>query len=95
MFLTNALSRIFGGLASTASGIFTNICVFSLDVVLFLLNIVSFKRKVGKVTLSGNPGYGGKWPEFIPPKEGDSRSACPALNAMANHGEHSPTPPIS
>lgn len=24
--------------------------------------------------------------DFIAPKEGDSRSPCPALNAMANHG---------
>ncbi|KAF8719041.1 hypothetical protein AX14_011541 [Amanita brunnescens Koide BX004] len=34
----------------------------------------------------GHPGHGGKWPEFIPPKDGDSRCACPALNALANHG---------
>jgi hypothetical protein len=26
------------------------------------------------------------WPEYIPPKDGDSRCSCPALNVMANHG---------
>jgi hypothetical protein len=34
----------------------------------------------------GHPGAGGKWPDYIPPKDGDSRSCCPGLNAMANHG---------
>lgn len=34
----------------------------------------------------GKPGHGGVWPLYEPPKQGDSRSPCPALNAMANHG---------
>ncbi|KAG6885218.1 hypothetical protein C0993_004778 [Termitomyces sp. T159_Od127] len=56
------------------------------DVSLTLVNLVMPKRKVGKVTPVGHPGADGKWPEYIPPKEGDSRCSCPALNAMANHG---------
>lgn len=56
------------------------------DVGLTLVNLVMPKRKVGKVTPAGHPGADGKWPEYIPPKEGDSRCSCPALNAMANHG---------
>jgi len=40
----------------------------------------------GHVVPDGHPGAGGKWPEYVPPKEGDSRCSCPALNAMANHG---------
>ncbi|KAG6836277.1 hypothetical protein H0H93_009549 [Arthromyces matolae] len=56
------------------------------DLSLTLLNLVTPNRKVGKVTPAGCSGEGGKWPEFIPPKEGDSRCSCPALNAMANHG---------
>ena len=44
------------------------------------------KRKVGHVVLEGHPGFGGEWPEFKPPQDGDSRCACPALNALANHG---------
>ena len=51
-----------------------------------LANQVLPLRKVGSVTPEGHPGAGGKWPEFVPPKEGDSRCSCPALNAMANHG---------
>ncbi|KAJ8590049.1 Cloroperoxidase [Rhizopogon salebrosus TDB-379] len=60
--------------------------IMSWDVLLTLLNLMRRKRKVGHVTPEGHPGYGGSWPEFRPPKEGDSRCACPALNAMANHG---------
>ncbi|OCB87321.1 chloroperoxidase-like protein [Sanghuangporus baumii] len=86
MLFFKALSRIFGAISGFFTGIANNIFVFSWDFSLFLLNLVSFKRKVGEVTLKGNAGYGGKWPEYIPPKETDSRSACPALNAMANHG---------
>ncbi|KAG6901826.1 hypothetical protein C0995_007533 [Termitomyces sp. Mi166 len=56
------------------------------DVSLTLVNLVTPKRKVGKVTPAGHPGADGKWPEYIPAKEGDSRCSCPALNAMANHG---------
>ncbi|KAG6810652.1 hypothetical protein H0H92_010915 [Tricholoma furcatifolium] len=56
------------------------------DIGLTLINLVTPKRKVGQVTPAGHPGADGKWPEYIPPKEGDSRCCCPALNAMANHG---------
>ncbi|KAG1722647.1 Chloroperoxidase, partial [Suillus paluster] len=44
------------------------------------------QRRIGHVTPEGHPGYGGHWPEFRFPQETDSRCACPALNAMANHG---------
>ncbi|KAJ3520121.1 hypothetical protein NMY22_g12887 [Coprinellus aureogranulatus] len=50
------------------------------------LNLVTPNRKPGNVTPQGHPGADGKWPDFIPPKDGDSRCSCPALNAMANHG---------
>ncbi|KAG6826659.1 hypothetical protein H0H92_014950 [Tricholoma furcatifolium] len=56
------------------------------DIGLTLINLVTPKRKVGRVTPAGHPGADGKWPEYIAPKEGDSRCSCPALNAMANHG---------
>jgi Peroxidase, family 2 len=68
-----------------ANGLQT-IGVFSWDFVLTFLNLVTPKLKVGHVTPQGHPGAGGKWPEYIAPKDGDSRCACPALNAMANHG---------
>ena len=60
--------------------------IFTWDALLTLGNLVRFSRSVGKVTPEGEPGYGGHWPEYKPPEEGDSRSSCPGLNAMANHG---------
>ncbi|KIJ98661.1 hypothetical protein K443DRAFT_680585 [Laccaria amethystina LaAM-08-1] len=60
--------------------------IFSWDFGLTLINFVTPSREVEHVTPAGHPGEGGKWPEYIPPKEGDSRCSCPALNAMANHG---------
>ncbi|KAJ6500893.1 Chloroperoxidase [Mycena sanguinolenta] len=63
-----------------------NICIFTYDFFLTLFNLVAPKRRVGSVTPHGSPGAGGKWPEFMPPKAGDKRSPCPALNALANHG---------
>jgi len=60
--------------------------IFGWDVSLTVVNVLTPSRRVGHVISEGCPGAGGKWPEFIAPREGDSRSACPALNAMANHG---------
>lgn len=57
------------------------------DVSLTLYNLVTPNYKVGHVVPEGHPGAGGVWPEYIPPKEGDSRCSCPVLNAMANHGK--------
>ncbi|KAJ7211739.1 hypothetical protein GGX14DRAFT_362439 [Mycena pura] len=31
---------------------------------------------------------------YQPPREGDLRSVCPALNAMANHGYMCVSPPL-
>jgi len=73
-------------LISSIAKFFTNIYIGLWDISLTLFNLVTPKRPVGKVIPEGSPGAGGKWPEFIAPKEGDSRSACPALNALANHG---------
>jgi hypothetical protein len=63
-----------------------NVYIFSWDALLTLLNLVLPNKPVGRVTPNGHPGFEGKWPEYIPGKEGDSRCSCPALNAMANHG---------
>lgn len=86
MFLLIALKRIFGGIGGFFGNLGNTSYVLAWDFGLFLLNLVSFKRKVGKVTLQGHPGFGGVWPEYIAPKDTDSRSACPALNALSNHG---------
>lgn len=74
------------GILDTISDTFYNAGVMTWDVLLTLGNVVQFSRPVGKVTPEGHPGYGGYWPEYRPPQEGDSRCSCPALNAMANHG---------
>jgi hypothetical protein len=71
---------------SGAGKLFQNIYIFTWDAWLTLVNLVTPNRKVGSVVPHGSAGFGGKWPDFVPPKEGDSRSCCPALNAMANHG---------
>jgi hypothetical protein len=60
--------------------------VFTWDNTLFFLNLVLPKYKPGHVVPKGADGHGGIWGEYVAPKEGDSRSACPMLNAMANHG---------
>lgn len=56
------------------------------DLSLVLVNLFTFKRKIGSVTPKGHPGEGGVWPEYLPPQSGDSRCSCPALNTLANHG---------
>ncbi|KAH8829209.1 heme-thiolate peroxidase [Flagelloscypha sp. PMI_526] len=53
------------------------------DVGLATLNLVLPTYKKGSLVAAH---HGGQWPEYRPPGEGDSRSGCPALNAMANHG---------
>lgn len=63
-----------------------NLAVISWDFSLFLLNLVTPEIPTGQVVPANAPGHGQKWPEYVAPKEGDSRSACPMLNAMANHG---------
>jgi len=76
------------GLTTPIYKLFLYSGIFTWDTTLALLNLVRFNRPVGRVTPEGHPGYGGYWPEYRPPQEGDSRCSCPALNAMANHGKH-------
>ncbi|KAJ7911123.1 Chloroperoxidase [Mycena leptocephala] len=66
--------------------VFENIYIFTYDFFLAIFNLCTPRLKVGGVVPHRSPGAGGKWPEFVPPREGDSRSPCPALNALANHG---------
>ncbi|KAF5350437.1 hypothetical protein D9756_008662 [Leucocoprinus leucothites] len=65
---------------------FNDVALFSWDASMALANLVIPQSPEDKVTPEGHPGFEGKWPEFVPRKEGDSRCSCPALNAMANHG---------
>jgi Peroxidase, family 2 len=86
VFIITALRRILRGVASSIFKLVFIVFLFSWDISLVLINLITCNRKVGKVTPKGQPGAGGVWPEYIPPQPGDSRSSCPALNAMANHG---------
>ena len=74
------------GVLSKIAGFFINIYVFSWDFGLFILNIITPSLKPGQVVPRNAAGHNLTWPEYVPPKEGDSRSACPMINAMANHG---------
>ncbi|KAL1735269.1 Chloroperoxidase [Schizophyllum commune] len=67
---------------------FIFVCIKTLlwDIYLNIANLLTPNAKPGRLIPAGMPGAGGKWPEFVPPKAGDSRCSCPALNAMANHG---------
>lgn len=66
--------------------------VLTWDFVLTIVGCVTPSHPVGHVVPAGHPGAGGEWPEYVSPGEGDSRSACPMLNAMANHGAYEQIP---
>lgn len=74
------------GFFSGLSHCFFDVGIMAWDVLLTVSNLVRRKYPIDDVTPEGHPGYGGHWPEFIPPQLTDSRCSCPAFNAMANHG---------
>lgn len=84
--MASLIVRLGIGLLSTIVDVLIVTGITLWDISLMLYNLVVPSRAVGKVTPAGCPGAGGRWPEYVAPKEGDSRCSCPALNAMANHG---------
>ncbi|KAJ3478834.1 heme-thiolate peroxidase [Meripilus lineatus] len=86
MFIVVATSRILSVIFSKIAKLFGAVFFFSWDATLALLNLIIPNYKPHAVVAAGSPGHGGLWPEYVPPKEGDSRCSCPALNALANHG---------
>ncbi|KAI9056394.1 Cloroperoxidase [Trametes sanguinea] len=86
MHFSIVLRRILRGFVASVEGVITNLAVLLLDLIFTVYNLVTPDRPVGHVVPKGHLGFGGKWPEYRPPVEGDSRCSCPALNAMANHG---------
>ncbi|EUC54598.1 peroxidase family 2 domain protein [Rhizoctonia solani AG-3 Rhs1AP] len=56
------------------------------DLGLHIANVIRPRKQVGSVVVVGLRGQDGSWGEFRPPRLGDARSPCPALNALANHG---------
>lgn len=77
---------------SNAGKALDSVHLLAWDAWLTLVNLVTPNKKIGAVVPKGSAGFGGKWPEYVPPGEGDSRSCCPGLNALANHGEFFLTP---
>lgn len=73
-------------LVNKATSQVINLAVMTWDFGLFILNIITPELKEGEVVPANCPGHHLSWPEYVPPKPSDSRSACPMLNAMANHG---------
>ncbi|KAF7176103.1 hypothetical protein CNMCM7691_001579 [Aspergillus felis] len=56
------------------------------DLYYCIANLFLPRRHVGSAVPSDHPGHGGVWPQFQAPIQAtDSRSPCPALNALANH----------
>lgn len=78
------------GLLGAVGNFFSSVYIFLWDTLLAFGNLILPKRPHGLVVPDGHPGFGGKWPEYVPAKEGDSRCSCPGINALANHGK----PPV-
>jgi len=74
------------GIINRIVGLLIDILVIVWDFGLFILNILTPSLKPGQVVPPKAAGHNFEWPQYVPPKDGDSRSACPMLNAMANHG---------
>ena len=85
-FLAIALSRVVFALYTSTVGHLTNASVFIWDAGLAAYNLLAPNLPPNKVVPEGVAGAHGVWPQYLPPKDGDSRCSCPALNAMANHG---------
>ncbi|OJJ39957.1 hypothetical protein ASPWEDRAFT_169781 [Aspergillus wentii DTO 134E9] len=56
------------------------------DLLYAFVNLFLSSRLPGNVISPGHPGHSGIWPEYIAPTKEDSRSPCPGLNSLANHG---------
>ena len=86
MFLITAIRRVFSvAFSLLGTGLF--IARLQLwDLLLLLVSALTPSLKQGAVIPAGRPGAGGHWPAYAAPGAGDSRSPCPGLNAMANHG---------
>ena len=76
------------GISQALLKVLTDLFVMTWDLWLAALNILLPKHKAGHVVPAGVPGHNGKWPKYIAPGEGDSRSACPMLNAMVRKKDH-------
>lgn len=84
-----ALYRILYGLYTSIVALLVITVVSLWDFGLLISNAIRPALPTQGVIPQGRPGARGVWPQFVPPKDSDSRCACPGLNAMANHGLYS------
>jgi len=76
MWISLAFRNIAGSTGGTIASIFSTLGLFTWDTILTLINpLLPRKRQIALT-----------WNEYVPPKPTDSRSPCPALNALCNHG---------
>ncbi|KAL4777970.1 Cloroperoxidase [Aspergillus varians] len=81
------LTRLIKAIVALASLAFFAIQLRTRDLLWSFMNLFLRSRPVGKVVPPGYPGHGGVWPKYIAPTPGSkSRSPCPGLNTLANHG---------
>ena len=78
-----------GAFLSSIADFLDTLRVLVWDSGLAIFNLLTPNFKEGHVIPEGRPGAGGVWPEYVPPSKTDSRSPCPALNLLANHGQSS------
>jgi len=79
-----SMSKAYG----MALGLYWTTYAYIWDILLVIDNNISAPRPGNAVIPRGKPGYLGDWGlyPYQEPTERDSRSPCPALNALANHG---------
>ncbi|KAL5333993.1 Cloroperoxidase [Aspergillus crustosus] len=83
----NFLTRLSKAIIAVATLALSVIQLRARDLLWTVMNVFLPSRPVGNVVPPGYPGHGGAWPKYIPPVPGsNSRSPCPGLNALANHG---------
>lgn len=80
-----------GAITQKLTKVFIDLFVMTWDLYLAVLNLILPKHKPGRVIQPGCPGHKGHWPEYVAPKKGDSRSACPMLNAMVSSHQQLPS----
>ena len=90
--LVIAAARVGSGVVYGIGNLILPIRLFLWDFALTIYNLLVPLLPAERVVPEGRPGANGLWPEYIPPTETDSRSCCPMLNAMANHGESYSSP---
>ncbi|EPT01972.1 hypothetical protein FOMPIDRAFT_1048262 [Fomitopsis schrenkii] len=84
--VTIAATRIGSGIVYKIANTLLLVRLFLWDFALAIYNLCVPLLPADRVVQEGRPGANGLWPQYIPPTETDSRSCCPMLNTMANHG---------